>query len=180
MKKYFEYIIIIFTVIVIFSLGVMAGRFFFPKTITKIIPKEKEKIVYVKGDIATNTIIKYVPKEISSQTGQQENTDIELNTNKQNVNVLVNGKSFEFKPLNNETYNFENGKILFNQETSLKLDINLPKPERKIELGGYLSTDSFGGTIIIPKRDNGSYILMGGPNYDFKGWEAIFSITFPK
>jgi hypothetical protein len=171
MKKYIE---ILFYLIVLL-LGIAVGRYLFPKETIKIqnAPIPTSRII-----TQTNTIIKYIPKQTEPQTGQKEKTDIEINSEKPTINVLVNNKPFQFDLLTGEQYKFKDGKIEFNQSTSLDLNLTLLKPERKIELGGYLSLDSFGGTLLIPKKDNGSYILMGGPHYDFKGWDAIFSITW--
>lgn len=180
MRKYLDFCVII----IIFSLGILVGRYLFPHVVIKEIPKQKTVTIQEKTQV--QTIIKYIPKKIDSQTGKKEKTDIQLDT-KSNINVLVNGKNFEFTPLNSENYKFENGKLLMEQQTTLDLNITLPKPERKIELGYYTGLNSnsqlsFGGTLLIPRQESGSQIFMGGLNYDYNknkiGLDARYSITW--
>jgi hypothetical protein len=173
LKRYVDFVVII----MIFILGIFAGRFLFPKEIIKYekIPASTPRII---TEVKTNTIIKYVPKEINPQTGETENTDVEININKPEINVKLNNQSYTIIPDFNESQKFENGKLTFDQNSFFSLNLNLPKPERKVELGFYAGLDSLGGTLLIPKKDSGSYILMTGPHYDFKGWNLFFSTTW--
>jgi hypothetical protein len=166
LTKYFNFIVIL----IVFSLGICAGRYLFPQYKDKII-KQDPKIVYVKGESTTNTIVHYVPKE------NGENTDVEINIPKTQIDVLVNGKPFTFKPLFGEQYNFENGKLVLNQSSKLDLDIKIPPAYRPIELGGYVDNQGFGGTLVLPKKSNGSNIIMIGPSFDLKSWNLRYSLT---
>ena len=183
MKKYLD----IFVAIIIFSLGFTTCYLFFPRTIVKTIPG-KEKIVTIEGKIQTKTIVKYVPKETDPKTGQLENTDVEMNIQKPGIDVKVNGKEYIIEPIFNESQIFESGKLVFDQGSSLSLDLTLPKPERKIELGGYIGLSNFGrsigGTLLIPNKNVGSQIIMGGINLNLSseklinGWNLIYSRTW--
>lgn len=176
MKRYLDFI----TIIIVLVVGILIGRWLFPKEeiVFKDSPTPTPIVITVQGE--DKTIIKYIPKEINPQTGEKEKTDIQLDTDKTQINVKINDKEFSITPEFQEDYKFENGKIMFEQQSNFNLFLDLPKPERKIELGGYLSLDGFGGTIVVPKnsQNNGSYIIMGGPHYDFKGWDALLSITY--
>jgi hypothetical protein len=166
MKKYLEILVFL----IIFSLGFSFCYWLFPRTIIKEIPKEK--IVVVKGESSTQTIIQYVPKE------DGENTDVEVNIPKPEINVKVNDKEYVFVSNFNEQNIFDNGKLVLNQSSQFDLNIKLPEAERIFELGGYIGTNSFGGTAVIPRKDSGSHIIMIGSEYNLKQWDARYSITW--
>ena len=71
--------------------------------------------------------IEYVQKEIDPKTGKKEKTDVQIDTSKKDVNVSVNGKAYTFKPDVKEDYKFENGKVVFTQETTSSINIQAPK-----------------------------------------------------
>lgn len=72
------------------------------------------------------TVLKYVPKEKNSD-GTLENTDFEATIPQNKVVVKVNGKKQSFNLQQNETQKFEKGKLVLEQESTLNLDIKVPK-----------------------------------------------------
>lgn len=109
----------------------------------------------VKGDTQTIHSIQYVEKEVDPKTGQKEKTDVQIDSGKPEVNVLVNGKPFDFKPTFQEGYAFENGKLVYKQNTKFDLSIDTPPPVRippdNVSVGAYLGKHSGGATIDIGK-----------------------------
>lgn len=76
------------------------------------------KLAEIKSTNTVKTEIRYVEKETSADP------DIELNHEKSNVSVRVNGgETYKFDLLENESSKFEKGKLDINQFSSMKLDI---------------------------------------------------------
>lgn len=109
----------------------------------------------VKGDTQTIHSIQYVEKEVDPKTGQKEKTDVQIDSGKPEVNVKVNGKPFDFKPTFQEGYAFENGKLVYKQNTKMDVTIDTPPPVRippdNVSVGAYLGKHSGGATIDIGK-----------------------------
>jgi len=100
----------------------------FPRTVVEYkadtVSTVQEKVV-----LDTNTEVKYVPKEIDPDTGEKEKTDVEANINQPTVNVKVNGMAHDFKLEQKENQKFENGKVVLDQNTTLKLDVKTNDPK---------------------------------------------------
>lgn len=170
-----KYILIIGLCIIIFVSGLIAGINLKDNSKNGNISPTPTPII-IRVETKTNTIIKYVSKEVDPKTGQQEKTDLEVNTKQQEMNVKVNDQEFTIKPTVDENYLLENGKIVIDQLSSYQLNLTLPEPKRGIELGGYIGTDGIGVIGIIPKK-KGSFIPSVGINYD-GSYEIRLGMTF--
>ena len=82
---------------------------------TKIQYKDK-----VKTEIA------YVPKETT--TTKQENTDLDVNIGKQELNVKLNGKDFKINKSTDEDYLFDKNKVTLNQTSQAAPFLLAPIP----------------------------------------------------
>jgi len=133
----------ILLILVGFVTGFVCCFWFFPRTITdtvtvnKEVPVIQEKVVYQK-----DTVIQYLHKN----TG--ENTDVELQTAKPNVEVKVNGKSYQFEQLDDEQQKFEKGKVVLNEHTQLRLDITAKQPNFSMGFG----YSNHGIAVLIDKK----------------------------
>lgn len=109
-----------------FVLGFVISYKFFPQE--TIITKEKT----VKGDIRTETKTElvYIPKAVyidSAGQKQTENTDLQMDIGKQELNVKINGKDAVIKKEDSEKYVFDKNKLQLTQNS--KADINIAVPE---------------------------------------------------
>lgn len=76
------------------------------------------KLAEIKSTNTVKTEIRYIEKETAADP------DIELNHEKPNVSVKVNGgETYKFDLLEDESSKFEKGKLDINQSSSMKLDI---------------------------------------------------------
>lgn len=80
--------------------------------------------VEMQAGVGTTKEIVYVPKEAG------EKTDVQIETAKPAITVMVNGRETEFKTLTDEQQKFEKGKLVITEETQLKLEIKTPPPPR--------------------------------------------------
>ena len=118
--------------LVIFLMGVMVGArlcyVYIPRT---VIETQMQEVPVIQEKVITKTLteVQYVTKTIDPKTGEKEKTDVEAVIKQPTVNVLVNGKEQEFKLQQGETQKFENGKIVLNQESTLRLDIKINDPK---------------------------------------------------
>lgn len=87
---------------------------------------ETAEFARVNQKSTTQTTLKYVPKE-KNEDGTLENTDFEATIPQNKVVVKVNGKKQSFNLQQNETQKFEKGKLVLEQESTLNLDIKVPK-----------------------------------------------------
>ena len=130
----------ILVIAVCFLLGAGVGSYItyqhFPRTIEKRVDIEKPVVKEVVK-VETETQIQYVARAIDPVTGQKENTDLEANINQPKIGAKVNGKDHEFDLLQGETQKFENGKILMNQESTIKFDVEVPTVHQKWRVGAY-------------------------------------------
>lgn len=139
-----------------FSFGVYCGRNWFPKE--KII----EKQIQVKGDTKTETKVVYIEKKPG------EKTDVELNIDKPGINVRLNGKEFTLVPDFDEQHKFENGKLVFNQESKFNVDIKQPEPKLGFGIGGLLTNESASVLISLPFGNKNEALLNVGTTFDKK------------
>ena len=125
---------------VCFLLGAGVGSYItyqhFPRTIEKRVDIEKPVVKEVVK-VETETQIQYVARAIDPVTGQKENTDLEANINQPKIGVKVNGKDHEFGLLQGETQKFENGKIVMNQDSTIKFEVEVPTVHQKWRVGAY-------------------------------------------
>lgn len=106
--------------------------------------------------------VEYVEKATNPVTGKKEKTDVQIDTSKKDVNVSVNGKEYSFKPDVKEDYKFENGKLVFTQESTSTINIQAPKVS-KWSVGYMRSIDGKHGVTVgyAPTSDvriTGAYI----------------------
>ena len=125
---------------VCFFLGAGVGSYItyqhFPRTLEKRVEVEKP-IIKEAIKVESETQIRYVAKEINPMTGQKENTDLEANISPPKIGVKVNGKDHEFALLQGETQKFENGKIVMNQDSTIKFEVEVPTVHQKWRVGAY-------------------------------------------
>lgn len=92
----------------------------------------KEQPIYIQGEAKhsqTNTI-QYVSKEWDPVTGKVEETDAEYQIGAPKVTVKVNGQTADFALLQDEKWKFENGKLLFQQDSSIDFSFQVPVIDR--------------------------------------------------
>ena len=119
-----------------FALGGYATYQLFPKVLEHTVVVEKPIIREVVR-AETKTQFQYVAKNIDPATGQKENIDLEANINQPKIGVKVNGKDHEFGLLQGETQKFENGKIVMNQDSTIKFEVEVPTVHQKWRVGAY-------------------------------------------
>lgn len=85
------------------------------------------QVVYVQGQNTVTKEISYIAKEIDSQTGIKEPTDVQFETKDKKVYVKVNGRLHEVPIEVTEDSKFENGKLVVAETT--KTDINITGPD---------------------------------------------------
>ncbi len=119
-----------------FCLGSYVTYQLFPKVIEHTVTVEKPIIKEVVK-VETETQFRYIAKEIDPITGQKENTDFEANLNQPKIGVKVNGKDHKFDLLQGETQKFENGKIVMNQDSTIKFEVEVPTVHQKWRVGAY-------------------------------------------
>lgn len=126
-------------------------------------PEEKTEIKYVDR---VQTEIAYVPKETiiyknpdGTTTERPEDTDVDMQLGKQQLNVKVNGRPFAVKKTDDEKFIFDKNKLQVTQSSSADLNINVPTIDKtkRWEIGVGISKDGAVGMIGFPIRDN-----MGG------------------
>lgn len=82
--------------------------------------EQYSKLAEIKSTNTVKTEIRYVEKDISTDP------DIELNHEKPNVSVRVNGgETYKFNLLEDESSKFEKGKLDISQSSSMKFDITV-------------------------------------------------------
>jgi hypothetical protein len=117
------------------------------------------QVVYLQGQNTNTKEIIYVPKEIDPVTGQQEQTDVQLDTKNKNVYVKVNGRDFEVPADVQENSKFENGKLVITEDTQMRLNITSPKPSFNLGLGW--AKDSPALQLNGPLYKNASWWVYG-------------------
>ncbi len=142
---------------------------YFPRTVEKRVEIEKP-IVKEVVKVETETQIQYVAKEINPMTGQKENTDLEANISQPKIGVKVNGKDHEFDLIQGETQKFENGKIVMNQDSTIKFEVEVPTVHQKWRVGAYSDW-----TVGESHPNVGVRV-----NRQFKRWDADASINQDK
>lgn len=98
------------------------------ETITKT-EKVEVPIIQEKVITQTKTEIAYIPKEINPITKLKEETDVQVGISQPNVNVKVNGSDYKFQLGQYEKQKFDNGKLVLNQSSEIKLDIKTTNPK---------------------------------------------------
>jgi hypothetical protein len=138
LKKYLPYLLA-------FLLGFVAGYFFCQKT-TAPVTIEKPPIVKTEYQTQTKTEVVYVPK------GEDEKTDIEVNANKPDLNIKVNGKEAVFNKEYNENYLFERNKLVLDQQSKASINIEVPTIDKTKHYGAGpgLSNHGLAGMITYP------------------------------
>ena len=153
-------------------LSAVAGSYvtyeYFPRTIKT--HSVEQPLVREVVKTQTLTEIQYVEKERDPITGQKENTDFEANVSQPKIGVKVNGKDHEFELLQGETQKFENGKIVMNQESTIKFAVEVPTIHQKWRVGAYSDW-----TIGDGHPDVGVRV-----NRQFKHWDADATINQDK
>lgn len=92
----------------------------------------KEQPIYIQGEAKhtqTNTV-QYVKKERDPVTGEVEKTDAEYQIAQPKVTVKVNGQEADFDLLQGEKWKFEDGKLLFQQDSSIDFLFQVPSIDR--------------------------------------------------
>ena len=156
-----------------FLIGAVTGSYivyqYFPRTIEKRV--EVEKPIFREAvRVETETKLQYVEKEINHLTGQKENTDFQANISRPKIGVKVNGQDHEFDLLQGETQKFENGKIVMNQESAIKFEVEVPTVHQKWRVGAY--TD---WTVGDDRPDVGARL-----NKQFRHWDGDVYINQDK
>lgn len=121
LKKYFPYILV-------FILGFIAGYFFCQKT-TEPETIDAPSIVKTEYKTQTKTEVVYVPKD------NGEKTDVEVNANKPDLNIKVNGKEAVFNKEYNENYLFERNKLVVDQQSKSSINIEVPTIDKTKRFG---------------------------------------------
>ena len=117
-------------VILAIALGALGMYTFGPKQLIteRVETVTIEKPILIRGEAThtqTNTV-QYVPKVIDPATGQLEKTDSEYQVNPPKVTVKVNGQSADFDLLTGENWKFENGKLVFLQDSTIGFNFQVP------------------------------------------------------
>lgn len=115
--------------LIFFVLGFAISYKFFPQE--TIITKEKT----VKGDVRTETKTElvYIPKTVyidSAGQKQTENTDLQMDIGKQELNVKINGKDAVIKKEDSEKYVFDKNKLQLNQSSKSEINITVPTVDK--------------------------------------------------
>ena len=110
------------------------------KTGNATVDQSAPTIATEEAKINTKTEIVYVPKLVYAD-GTKEKTDVELNSGKPSVTVKVNGKEQAFNLIQGETQKFEDGKVVMNQDSTIKFDIKTEQTPQ-IKCGAYVSEDT--------------------------------------
>lgn len=167
---------------VCFFFGIGVGNvvtyFCFPRIIEQRVEVEKP---VVRETVRTNTLteIQYVEKEIDPFTGKREDTDVETNIKQPSIGVKVNGKPYEFGLLQGETQKFENGKIVMNQESTIKFEVEVPTIHQKWRVGTYAEWGTSKNYPDVGARLNRQFKRWDGDVYinqdkDVKGQVTIW------
>lgn len=124
-KKYLPFI---FCLIVGLGAGFFIGQHF-TEPITNTVVVEKPPIVRTEYQTQTKTEVVYVPKT------EGEKTDLEVNANKHDLNIKVNGKEAVFNKEYNEDYIFERNKLVFDQQSKASINIEVPTIDKTKRIG---------------------------------------------
>ncbi len=109
------------------------------------------------------TEIAYVPKETiiyknaDGSTGSKiEDTDMDVNIAKSDLNVKLNGKAFKINKTSDEKYLFEKNKVALTQTSQADINIKVPTIDntRKWEIGIGASKNGAAGMIGFPVKSN--------------------------
>ncbi|MEN6413911.1 MAG: hypothetical protein ABFC84_14305 [Veillonellales bacterium] len=93
------------------------------------------QVVYVQGQNTNTKEIVYVPREVDSQTGQAEKTDVQFERQQEKIYVKVNGKDFEIPANVKESTKFENGKLVVMEQSEMQVKLTAPKPAFNLGVG---------------------------------------------
>lgn len=124
-------------------------------------PADTAPNVETETKTETKTEIVYVPKETiiyKTPDGQTvealEDTDVDVNIGKPELNVKVNGKPFTIQKADDEQYIFDKNKLQLNQTTTAALSIDVPTIDqtRRWEVGVGISKNGPVGMIGFPIR----------------------------
>ena len=158
--------LVVGTICFFFGIGVGSAvtYFYFPRVIEQRVEVEKP---VVRETIRTNTLteIQYVEKEVDPITGRREATDVETNIKQPSIGVKVNGKPYEFGLLQGETQKFENGKIVMNQESTIKFEVEVPTIHQKWRVGAYADWTTGGDRPNVGARLNRQFKHWDGDVY---------------
>jgi hypothetical protein len=161
---------IIVIITVTFCAGLYTGASYFPRYVEKIIEKPAEIKETVRHE--TETVIRYVPKEIivykdpvtKEAATRKENTDVEASIGQPSVNVKVNGQPYSFNLLQGEKQKFEDGKLVLNQSSNVGIELSV-KPQVIDQTKHWSVGVGYGGNGVSGKVD-----FPLGKSEKFGGW----------
>lgn len=134
------------------------------------------KVEYVDR---VQTEIAYVPKEtIIYKDGSSgvEETDIDMQLGKPDLNVKVNGKDFVISKQEDEKYIFDKNKLTLTQNSSAELHISVPVVDKakRWGIGAGVSKEGAVGFLRFPVRDNVGGWIAGNEKTAMGGVEVRF------
>ena len=97
-----------------FTLGFYVCHQFFPRIVT-VTP---EPTVVTDVQLKDHTVVQYIPKESPTDS------DVEIHKALPQVSVDFNGERHDFALVQNEANKFQNGKLVVDQSSTLKLDVS--------------------------------------------------------
>lgn len=135
---------------------------------------EPEVITNIEYKDRVKTEIAYVPKETviyKDGTAVKENTDIDLQIGKPELNVKVNGKPFTVQKEEDERYIFDKNKLSLTQTSSADLHISVPTIDKtkRWEIGIGASKDGMAGLVGFPIKGNVGGWVAGNKDYAMGG-----------
>ena len=96
-----------------FAIGCYIGHQFFPRIVT--VPAEP--IVVTEVQLKDRTVVQYIPKE------SPIDADVEIHKELPQVSVDFNGERHEFALVQKEEHKFDEGKLVVDQSSAVKLDV---------------------------------------------------------
>lgn len=122
-----------------------------PKVVTKIEYKDR-----------TQTQIEYVPKIVYAD-GSKEKTDVDVQLDKQQLNVKVNDKEIAIQKQDDEKYIFDKNKLQLTQSSTAELSITVPVIDKtkRWEIGIGASKNGVVGMVGFPIKENISGWVAG-------------------
>lgn len=116
--------------LVAFMVGVVFGAAvtyaYFQRVETKVETADPEIKTETQVVYKDKSVIQYVPKEVvvdGHGHAALEDTDVQINKSQPSVDVKFNGNDYKFGLQQGETQKFQNGKLVVDQSSALKVDI---------------------------------------------------------
>lgn len=108
------------------AIGVIITYTYFPRIETKVEKADPEIKTETQIEYKDRTNIQYVPKKIVvDKNGNRvlEDTDVQINKSQPSVDVKFNGNNYKFGLQQGEIQKFQNGKLVVDQSSALKVDV---------------------------------------------------------